>query len=480
MFAFRLALSANPMFKIVLPVLLLIGIMSTGAYRKPWRFENHWRSDLLFAHQLLTTAKAGKQAQPAGSAPQRQVPPGYPAVLAGFAVLDPRVATGLACYGLQGENCTMAAPFGIIVGAQIAAGVATLVFVFLLAIELTGSRMIGILTVTMFILMGRLGEHARFLEQDNFHQLLMFAGFLAAATGYRKHPIALSACAGVLIGAAALFHPYYVYLLMLVPLAMAAWVHARGADPGTARTLVVGQIAFAVCGLLVVMPWAVRNLVLFGDPMLSDVYESYQFAQRIAYNGMTAPETLLAMIHWIPTNGDDLARFLFGSKTRVQLGGTGPGTYFHAGQGIYSAAAAASAGRNPMYWLLTEHPSYWRHLAVTPSIFTRGMWGSHGFMAYIGMACLPRLARHLRASSQRDAGLTVMIAAGLLTLVHALLTPNFYWFNAPMLFVMALATSHALATLSASRPRFVNVLIGAGMLIWGGMILLRLYRNDLW
>ena len=113
-------------------------------------------------------------------------------------------------------------------------------------------------------------------------------------------------------------------------------------------------------------------------------------------------------------------------------------------------------------------------------MITRGMWGSHGFMAYVGLALLPFLAWHLLASPKREAALALFVTAVLLLLVHALLTANYYRLNVPMLFLTSLAVSHALATLRAHRPWLGGALIGGGLALWGVLLLLKIYRHEMW
>jgi len=464
-----------------LPLILLIVLIVAvgfGTYRKPLKLHASWGSNLLYAHQLVTSSTFSGQVRSIGAAavPQRGVPPGYPVFLAAMAKLDARVAEGLACYVLQGTTCSMTPSFDTIIFAQIAAGVAILLLVHLLAVELTGRLVIGYATVLFYIGLGRLGEHAGFLYPYNLIQLLLIASLYCVTVGYRRHNVGLLACAGMLLGVAALFHPYYVYLIVLVPSIMAAALRKRGHGSETDRFHVTGQIAFVVCGLLVLLPWAVRNFIQFGDPMLTDIYEARYLAHRLAYNGMPGSEWMVAIVNWIPTNGDQVARILFGEATQVHWSGTGPGTYFHTGEGILAAAISASSGRNPVYQLLIEHLSPWRHLAVTPVIFTRGMWGSHGFFAYIGMACLPQLVYRLLASPRREAGLALLVTAGLLVLVHALLTPNSYTLNTPMLFLMALALGNQWEILSQRHRRLAGLLAGAGILLWAGLFLFRTLR----
>lgn len=390
------------------------------------------------------------------------------------------MADGLECYGLHGDTCTTPSPFDAVIVVQFAAGVGILALVYLLAVELTGQWLIGAMTIIMYVLLGRIGEYARYIQPENVKHLLLFAGLYIATIGYRTNSIALFACAGAFLGAAALFHPYYVYLLVLVPGVMTLMFRPKGADRPTDQSFVAAQLAFAILGILVVLPWLVRNVVLFGDPMLTDIYEARDLAERIAYNDMPVSEWLIAVVHWIPTNGDDIARALFGETARVQLNASDPHSYAAAARKIFAAAMSSAPEQNPVSYLLTEKLSPGSHLAVTPIMITRGMWGSHGFMAYVGLALLPFLAWHLLASPKREAALALFVTAVLLLLVHALLTANYYRLNVPMLFLTSLAVSHALATLRAHRPWLGGALIGGGLALWGVLLLLKIYRHEMW
>lgn len=239
--------------------LLVVASVTYGAYRKPWAFAGHWRTDAVHAHNLVASSTfSAKSIEKTGIAqPQRMVPPGYPAVLAGLAMLDAEVAQGLACYA-QKAGCALPAPFNTVVLVQIAVAVATLALVYLLALDLTASPPAGAVTVLLYMGLGRAGEYARFLEPDVVRNCLLIAGFYGFAVGYRTAKFLPMACAGILLGLATLNYPYYAFLILLLP-ALVVWGKLQLSPDVPLRAELVRAALFALSAAVVVLPWSVRN-----------------------------------------------------------------------------------------------------------------------------------------------------------------------------------------------------------------------------
>jgi hypothetical protein len=301
--------------------------------------------------------------------------------------------------------------------------------------------------VVLYVIGGKLGEFARTIEPDNFRNLASFLGLYLLAVACRTRQSWLFAAAGASLGVAALFYPLLAILLLALPLALAAlpWT-LRGEERGRWRG-VRHLASFFLGGLAVVAPWAARNLYLFGDPLLTDHAESLLLSFRVAFNAMPYSDWPLAILSWTPSYGNVLTRFLFGEAAVDRFGFLEAGAYFVNGHAIFDAAAAKTpAGANPYFavWSGNVLADPVRHLLTSIPIFTRGMWGTHGFMGIVGLCLLPRLWRSLEAGPNPRAAMAVTAFAVLLVAIQSLLAPNFYWMNTPMLLLMSLAIAQVL------------------------------------
>jgi hypothetical protein len=439
----------------VAAVLLLIiaTAVLSGAYRKPFAPPERCLLSLLVAHNLLEH-RVFSIAAPTQEAPQsgRPMGPAYPALMTALAYGDARLAQGVDCRRLAETQEHAGRYFASLRFVQAAAGIGVLVLVFYLAWELIGSRAIACASVVLFVIGGKLGEFARILEPHNLYALALLLSLYLLAVAYRRKTGLLFAAAGASLGLAALFMPSAA-LVLAVPLVCAAigWTgrHRRATD------LRAGA-AFLLGGLVVIAPWAARNAYLFGDPMLAAQSDALLLSFRVAYNAMPYSEWPLAVLSWVPSYGNMLAELLCGEGAVGRFGLLEPGAYFANGHAIYDAAVSKMPpGGNPFVAVWSENvgAAPVRHLLTSIPVFTRGIWGTHGFMGIVGLCLLPGLLRHLLAGPSRPAAVAVVAVAVSLVVVQALLAPNLYWMNMPMLFVMALAIARTLPAVAGWLDR---------------------------
>jgi 4-amino-4-deoxy-L-arabinose transferase-like glycosyltransferase len=421
-------------------ILIIILAVLSGAYRKPFTVPGHCPLPFLVANNLVqhgVFSGAGPDARALPEA-ERPMPPAYPALITVLAKADGRLAEGVDCRRLEETRAHGDARFALLRIVQAAAGVGVLVVVFYLALELIGSRAVACAAVVLYVIGGKLGEFSRVVEPHNFYALLLLLGFYLLAVACRTSRSVLFGAAGASLGLAALFSASAVPLLF-VPLALAAV--AKSEDRGQGRA-VRGGVVLLLAGLVVVGPWALRNAVLFGDPMLADQTDALLLSFRVAYNAMPYSDWPLAGLDWIPSYGDVITRLLFGEDAVHRFGLLDPGAYFNHGHAIYAAALSATPpGGNSYFavWSRNVATDPVRHILTSIPVFTHGMWGTHGFMGIVGLCLLPRLIARLRAGPNPSGAVAVAACAVSLVAVQALVTPNFYWMNAPMLLLMALA-----------------------------------------
>jgi hypothetical protein len=149
----------------------------------------------------------------------------------------------------------------------------------------------------------------------------------------------------------------------------------------------------------------------------------------------------------VPSYGNVIAAYIFGEAAPLRFGLTEHGAYFTDGHAIFAQELAKTAGgENTFFKVWTSHvvADPIRHVLTSIPIFTRGMWGTHGFMGIVGLFLLPRLLRQLIASPNGAAVVAIVAFAFLLIFFQSLVAPDFYWMNTPMLLLMSLAVAHGL------------------------------------
>ena len=392
----------------VLLLIIAIAVLS-GAYRKPIATPGGCAPAFLIAHNLLEHGTFSRQ-QPAGAGAQvmseRPMPPAYPALIATLAKADPRHCT----------RCRLRRSFAV--RAPVRANIlkpcaysrpspefGILILVYHLTLALMGVRTIAMASVVLYVIGGKLGEFARIIKPDNFRNLATFLSLYLLVLAYRREKTALFGFAGASLGTAALFYPILAMLIVALPLTLTA-IQSMAPDKMPARSHPDAWRlgAFALGGFIVVAPWMARNLYLFGDPMLADQSEGLLLSFRVAYNAMPLSDWPIAALSWVPSYGNVIAGFIFGEAAPLRFGITEPGAYFTDGHAIFAhELAKTAAGENTFFkvWMGHVAADPIRHVLTSIPLFTRGVWGTHGFMGIVGLLLLPRLLRQLFFVIQR-------------------------------------------------------------------------------
>jgi hypothetical protein len=148
----------------------------------------------------------------------------------------------------------------------------------------------------------------------------------------------------------------------------------------------------------------------------------------------------------VPSYGNVIAAFIFGEAAPLRFGLTEYGAYFTDGHAIFAQELAKAGSQNIFFkvWMSHVAADPIRHVLTSIPIFTRGMWGTHGFMGIVGLFLLPRLLRQLMASPNAGAAAAIVAFAFLLVFFQSLFAPDFYWMNTPMLFLMSLGLASGL------------------------------------
>jgi 4-amino-4-deoxy-L-arabinose transferase-like glycosyltransferase len=440
----------HPLRAVACLLLIITIAVLSGAYRKPIATPAGCPAAFQIAQNLLQHGTFSRQA--AGAAAhvmsERAMPPAYPALIAALALADPRIAEGVDCTGLSMSEHQSGHYFESLRVLQAMAGIGILILVYRLALLLIGVRTVAMASVVLYVIGGKLGEFSRNIEPDNFRNFATFLSLYLLVLAYRTQQRWLFGLAGAGLGVASLFYPILTLLIFAVPLGLIAiQLLAPYATPGRPRHDVRQLGAFALGGLVVVAPWMARNLYLFGDPMLADQSEGLLLSFRVAYNAMPLSDWPIAALSWVPSYGNVIAAYIFGEAAPLRFGLTEHGAYFTDGHAIFAQELAKTAGgENTFFKVWTSHvvADPIRHVLTSIPIFTRGMWGTHGFMGIVGLFLLPRLLRQLIASPNGAAVVAIVAFAFLLIFFQSLVAPDFYWMNTPMLLLMSLAVAHGL------------------------------------
>lgn len=115
--------------------------------------------------------------------------------------------------------------------------------------------------------------------------------------------------AGIALGLLALTRIAYVYALPCV--AVAIFFLPKAQNTIRPRRRALAAAGFSLCFLVVVVPWYVRNAIVFGQVSIGESGAAGALAQRVSYNRMTFREGLAGIVYFMPGYGDQLATVLF-------------------------------------------------------------------------------------------------------------------------------------------------------------------------
>ena len=384
-------------------------------------------SDLLRTG-AYTNGRWGEPGQPGA-----YTAPLYPALLAGAAALDGRLATAAACVRTAAFADIAACPgsLGVLVPLQALLMAGTLVLVWRSTLAVGGDRW----AAWCALLAAGLGttEYAVYARTAMTEALSLP---LAALSGLLlvllvrapRWPTALAL--GAALGLLTLTRPEYLYLAGGIGLAGAALALRR-------RRLGLLMAAAGVVAGLVVAPWSARNEAEFATLAPTSGYAGFILAQRMAYQAMTPGEWLAEWLYALPGFGPAAARLAMpGSVARLGWQER-PDTFYMVGNTamVQELAAHAPAPADQVGYLLRTYlwPHPWRFAAVTLVMAWKSLW----VRKYFSLVAVPFFAvLAVRAVRRRDGPRLALVL--------------------PPLFVLALHAATTVAT-----PRYSLMLVPA-------------------
>lgn len=385
-----------------------------------------------------------------GIASGRFFAPAYPLFLAGAAALDPTLRTTIVCHGRNeatgGKGCPDG--FGSLIAIQGGLAALSALLIFLVAREAGGSSVVAWLTMLLALASGELATYARAYLTETLAFLAFFAFLLGLVRGIARGSGAALALAGAALGLAILTRPSYLLLLPVTTCGLLLLpVLRRG--PAWPKALLWSG-AFALLGLLVILPWSLRNAGLFGDPALTQGYGGFIFAQRLSYDRMSAAEWAVAFIYWLPDFGDRLAAGLFRPELYARLGFNDHQTFYKLG--VEDGRRALAQGQDIAELAVLTAGAWAKHAAVTLPLMLRGLWAGK-YLGLIGLAATgPALVLMWRAG-RLPLYLAMLLPPLVMAGVHAFVSVNVVRYNVPMIAPFAFAiTVSAIAVSRRFRP----------------------------
>jgi uncharacterized protein len=410
------------------------------ASRKAPHVDPGPRSTIVAAASLLEHGVFADTFVPreAGTAvPGRYLPPGYPAFVAGVAMLDRGLAATIRCLAAGRADCVHRNPFRALIALQGLLVLIALALVCRVALELSGSGEIAGLATLLTFMMGRFGELAVGVTPYAIVPPLALIFCALTFIAHRRRSLLIAAAAGLLLGFLALVEVYYAAIIALAPLLL-LWAESSRAKPQ--RKFALGAAAsLAGAASLVLGPWMARNYAQFGDIAPAQGSVIRHLAERMVYTGLSARELAVGLFFWLPGIGDFSSLFLPPETARkfdVYYKGS-----LLLDSGRILEATSVPAGESQFRRLLDVYalgrPG--EYAAMTALLMVRGLRSTGGFLVLWGWLSLPLLVRRLRA--RRELGPFLLIAGPLwaLTAVQSLLTADLPWMNAPLVFVYAYA-----------------------------------------
>jgi 4-amino-4-deoxy-L-arabinose transferase-like glycosyltransferase len=387
-------------------------------------------------------ANAPEPGSTAKPPPSRSMAPGYPALIAAVAALDPRMARSLRCLAAGQADCLERNSLRALLVLNTLAGLIALALACFLGRELSGSvEIAGLATLLMFI-MGRFADLVGGMSPYPILLMLLLGVCALLVVAHRRSSLPVAALAGFALGVLALFEVYYA--LVLVPVALLLLAAERWRAAPQWRFGLGSAAAFAVAGGVAIAPWMARNYVLFGDVALVQGTEAQLLAQRVAYNSLSPGELLAGLLCWLPGIGD-LSSLVLPAGTWRKFEVHHDGSLLQDGVRLFAATytpkVPGSGSEGQSWYLLHTYvlSDPLQHAASSLLLTLRGLRATGGLLVLWGWLALPLLLRRLRAHGGQ--GPFMLVAGPLIAIavVQALLTPNLPWMNLGLVFVYAYA-----------------------------------------
>ncbi|WP_158742595.1 hypothetical protein [Acidisphaera sp. L21] len=374
--------------------------------------------------------------------------PLYPALIAGVAALDSRLASSAACVRAAPWPAMAACgdALGALLPLQIALLAGTLALVWRSTLAIGGGRW----AAWYALLAAGIGttEYAVYARTAMTEALSLPLSALCGLWSVQlvQRPRAMLAVAlGIGLGLLTLARPEYLYLtaaIGIVGVTVALWD----------RRLGLAMAAACVIGGATIAPWSLRNEALFGTVAPTSGYAGFILAQRMAYEAMTPMEWLAQWLYALPGFGPAAARMAFPNDVARLGWQERPDTFYMVGNTtmVQELAAKAPNPADQVGYLIRTYvwPHPFRFAAVTLVMAWKSLW----VRKYFSIVAVPFFAVMLWQAIRRRDRLRLA-------------------FVLPPLFIVALHAATSVAT-----PRYSLILVPAYAAAFGLAVGPRLER----
>lgn len=344
-------------------------------FRHPWPADGDTPAYLLGAWSL---ARFGIYAPNADAIPAIGREPGYAVLLS----LLMRWGTALASFSPACLASNDACPRTLYRPAQVANVILTLsaaAIVGPVARSLTGWRWalpiaFGYIAVNATALSWR-----HFLVSDHLALVLVAIVVHALSRLAARPAVPAAFLAGASLAVLIFVKAAFLYLALLLSLPVGLFVLAKR------RALVPAWLAFSVGWALPVLLWMLRNRLVGGSFVFTDLRSGIALSTREVFNHMSMIDVLIAFVYWTRAFGDGLARSLFGAERVAMFELDNPDGYYMVGQFRYEpwvAAVMAERGvdqseavrivNRDLLRMFLERPC--GYLLSMPALVWRGLW----------------------------------------------------------------------------------------------------------
>lgn len=426
-----IALNVVLPFLLSLTVILIVVSMKERGEPHADEYTYLWLGADLNKHGTLTNGPFSENGEV--GRPGRFLAPTYPYLLHILSLFDETSFQTITCYSPRPPKDACPIAFGSLLGVQVVLASFTALFIYLIALLLSRSAIVSWLTLTIVLATQELSYYASKILTETSAFFFLFGFLLALVWGLKSGRPMAYAMAGLAIAFAALTRPSYMYLLYATALTLALLaLCARRMEP---KVMFGHLVLFVGIGIVVLLPWALRNWTHFGDPAITAGYGPYILAQRVTFNQMTWAEWAVSWIFWLPDFGDSLAEALFAPELYQKLGFYTPESYFLQGNALMAELKQRLPDTKDQFNFLVQNyilTNPIKHVIVSASLTVRGMWVGK-YLAIVGLLLL--IPAGLLSARRGVLALFLAFAGALLFMaaLHGLVTVNVPRYNAPLI-----------------------------------------------
>ncbi|MGI4957709.1 MAG: ArnT family glycosyltransferase [Janthinobacterium lividum] len=339
--------------------------------------------------------------------------PLYPALLAAVASVDPELRRNMDCsVGHEGLGTACGHGAGPMRSLQFLMMAATLWMLWWAAGHCTGRARtgwialgLGLMTAPLLLL------SVDYLMTETISLFLVVGASTLALAAWRSEArrTEWASAAGLVFGLAVLTRPGFSWLGYAVFAVGMSWALAGVLAAGRwDRWRVVG--GFAAGAGLVVLPWIVRNAMMFGRASLTFGYGSHTFVQRLSFDGMDWHEYAMSFVCWLP-DGNGIGRSFAGAGACDRFGWDDHANSFYSigiGPMLVDTLRQSGGWANHMSFLVHHYllrdplrQLSW-HAMVTLPLALRGLYVDHYWGFVLGPVCAVLTVQALRRRNEVD------------------------------------------------------------------------------